>query len=115
LDRGIRSERAARNQSLYRSLNEKILELQQTLAEAGIENTEWICECADTDCTVRVAATLPEYEKVRSNPRTFIVCRGHIHPEVERVLSETDRYMVVEKIDHAGQIAETLNPRPTPG
>src|SRR5690242_5117775 len=67
LDRGISSERAARNQSLYRSLNEKILELQQTLAEAGVENAEWICECADTDCTVRVVATLPEYEKVRSN------------------------------------------------
>jgi hypothetical protein len=115
LDGGISSERAARNQSLYRSINEKILELNQTLAEAGIEDSEWICECADTDCTVRVAATLREYELVRSNPRTFIVSQGHLYPEVERVLNQNDRYMIVEKIDNAGQIAETLNPRPTPG
>jgi hypothetical protein len=114
LDGGISSERAARNQSLYRSINEQILKLNQTFAEAGIENSEWICECADTDCTVRVTATLPEYEKVRSNPRTFIVSPRHLHPEVERVLNQNDRYMIVEKIDNAGQIAETLNPRPTP-
>jgi 5-bromo-4-chloroindolyl phosphate hydrolysis protein len=115
LDGGVSSERAARNQSLYRSINEKILELNQTLAEAGIEDSEWICECADTDCMVRVVATLREYEMVRSNPRTFIVSRGHLYPEVERVLNQNDRYMIVEKIDDAGQIAETLNPRPTPG
>jgi hypothetical protein len=115
LESGISSERAARNQSLYRAINEKILELNQTLAEAGIESSEWICECADTDCTVRVAATLPEYEMVRSNPRTFIISQGHLYPEVERVLNQNDRYMIVEKIDDAGQIAETLSPRPTPG
>jgi hypothetical protein len=114
LDGGISSERAARNQSLYRSINEKIVELNQTFAEAGIADSEWICECADTDCAVRVAATLPEYEMVRSNPRTFIVARGHLYPEVERVLNQNDRYMIVEKIDDAGQIAETLDPRHTP-
>lgn len=115
LDGGISSERAARNQSLYRSINEKILELNQTFAEAGIEQSEWICECADTDCTVRIAATLPEYEMVRSNPRTFIIALGHLYPEVERILNENDRFMIVEKVDNGGQIAETLNPRPTPG
>jgi hypothetical protein len=115
MDGGISGERAARNQSLYRSINEKVKELNQTLAEAGVENSEWICECADTDCTVRIEATLLEYERVRSNPRTFIVSQGHLHPGVERVLNENDRYMIVEKIDNAGQIAETLNPRPTPG
>jgi hypothetical protein len=115
LDGGISNERAARNQSLYRSINEKIVELNQSFAEAGFANSEWICECADTDCAVRVAATLPEYEMVRSNPRTFIIALGHLYPEVERVLNQNDRYMTVEKIDQAGQVAETLNPRPTPG
>jgi hypothetical protein len=52
---------------------------------------------------------------VRSNPRTFIIALGHLYPEVERVLNQNDRYMTVEKVHHAGQVAETLNPRATPG
>jgi hypothetical protein len=110
----ISSERAARNQSLYRSINEKFKELNQNFSEAGIADSEWICECADTHCTLRIPASLHEYDAVRSNPRTFIVSPSHVHPEVERVLNQNDRYMIVEKIDRAGQIAETLNPRPSP-
>jgi hypothetical protein len=113
LDGGISSERAARNQSLYRSINEKVKKINQVFSEAGVANSEWICECADTDCAVRVAATLPEYEMVRSNPRTFIISPGHLYPQVERVLIQNDRFMTVEKIDNAGQIAETLDPRHT--
>ena len=114
MDGGVSSERAAHNQSLYRSINEKIVELNQTFAEAGLAGSEWICECADTDCTVRVTATLDEYEAVRAGPRTFIVSPGHLYPRVERVLNQNDRYMTVEKIDHAGRVAETLDPRHTP-
>ena len=113
MDGGISSERAARNQSLYRSINEKVKELNQTFAEADIADSEWICECADTDCTLHIPASLPEYEAVRSNPRTFIIFPGHFYPQVERVLNQNDRFMTVEKIDNAGQIAETLDPRHT--
>jgi hypothetical protein len=113
MDGGISGERAARNQSLYRSINEKVKELNQTFSEAGIADTEWICECADTDCTLHIRASLHEYEAVRSNPRTFIISPGHLYPQVERVLNQNDRFMTVEKIDNAGQIAETLDPRPT--
>jgi hypothetical protein len=111
MDGEISSQRAARNQSLYREINETVSELNRTFVEAGFETSEWICECADTECTVRLQATLEEYEAVRSNPRTFIVSPGHLYPEVERPLSENDRFMIVEKLDTAGQIAEELDPR----
>jgi hypothetical protein len=113
MDGGTSGERAARNQSLYRSINEKVKELNQAFSEAGLADSEWICECADTDCTLRISASLHEYEAVRSNPRTFIISPGHFYPQVERVLNQNDRFMTVEKIDNAGQIAETLNPRHT--
>lgn len=115
MDGGISGQRAAENQSLYRSINEKVKELNQTFAEIGVEDSEWICECADTDCTRRLTATLREYETVRANPRTFIVSPGHLYPHVERVLSENDRFVIVEKIDNGGQVAEALDPRQTPG
>src|SRR5689334_7076637 len=113
MDGEISSQRAGRNQSLYREINETVSELNRTFAEAGFETSEWICECADTECIARIQATLVEYEGVRSNPRTFIVSPGHIYPEIERPLSENGRFMIVEKLDNAGQVAEALDPRQT--
>jgi hypothetical protein len=68
-------------------------------------------KCADTHCTLRINATLQEYETVRANGRTFLVCPGHVYPEVERVVAENDRFATVEKLSDAGQIAESLDPR----
>ena len=109
----LSGRRAAENQSLYRSVNERIKQLNAALDEvapAG-DSYEWLCECADTDCTLRLSATLDEYEGVRENPRTFIVDPGHLYPEIERVLGENSRFTIVEKFDDAGEIAEALDPR----
>lgn len=114
MDGEISGQRAARNQSLYRSVNEEITQLNEAFAEVfpGSESlSEWVCECADTNCTLRVKATRQEYEVVRSNGRTFIVYPGHVYPEVERVVSENDRFAMVEKLDEAGQLAEALDSR----
>ena len=115
MDGELSSERAAQNQSLYRSINENIIDLNQTLAEVTTTpfSGEWICECADTRCTLRIEATLQEYEAVRANGRTFLVFPGHVYPEVEQVAAENDRFTTVEKLDKAGQIAENLDPRHT--
>lgn len=106
-------QRAAENQSLYRSVNERIKQLNAALGEVSpdADSYEWLCECADTACTRRVSATLDEYEAVRENPRTFIVVPRHLYREVERVLEENSRFMIVEKLDNAGEIAEALDPR----
>jgi 4-hydroxy-3-methylbut-2-enyl diphosphate reductase IspH len=116
MDGNIGAERAAQNQSLYRSVNEQITELNEAFSEVFPDSeslSEWICECADTTCTLHVQATRQEYELVRANGCTFIVYPGHVYPEVEGVLSENERFMVVEKLDESGQIAETLDPRAT--
>ena len=116
MDGKISAERAAQNQSLYRSINEQITELNEAFSDVfpGSESlSEWICECADTSCSLRIQATRQEYELVRANGRTFIVYPGHVYPEVEGVLGENERFMVVEKFDESGQIAETLDPRTT--
>ena len=109
----LSGERAARNQSLYRSINESVNDLNQTFAEVTVTpfSGEWICECADTHCMLRINATLREYEAVRANGRTFLVCPGHVYPEVERIVAENDRFVTVEKLSKAGQIAESLDPR----
>lgn len=113
MDGEIGTTRVAQNQSLYRSINERVRTLNETLEEIAPRGSAWVCECADTRCTRRIAATLTEYEAVRANPRAFLVYSGHVYPEVERILDENDRFTTVEKIEHAGRIAESLDPRRT--
>jgi len=111
VDGGISGERAARNQSRYRSINEDVKTINTVFEDFANASGEWICECADTECVTRVIATLREYETVRTNPRAFIVSPGHIYPEVERVVAENERFTTVEKFDNGGEVAEALDRR----
>ena len=44
--------------------------------------------------------------KIRRHPRHFAVLPGHVYPEVEFVVAETDAYVVVEKVGEAAAIVE---------
>jgi hypothetical protein len=69
------------------------------------------CECARLGCNSMLELTVPEYEAVRSHPRRFIVARGHEVPEAEDVVETEPGYVVVEKRDQAGAVAEATDPR----
>ena len=102
-----REVRAARNQSLFRSVNERLEELNE--AFASVTRTFTIaCECADPSCVTMIEVEPTEYGAVRAEPHHFIVLQGHIIPEIEFIVRETDAYVVVEKIGLAGEIAEAL-------
>jgi hypothetical protein len=86
-------ERLARNQSLFRAVNEKIEELAD-----GDGVVEFVCECSDPGCASFIELRLGEYERIRSNSTWFFVEAGHDMPEIERVVSQDDGYVVVEKL-----------------
>ena len=98
---------AARNQSMFRHVNERIKDLNRSLASVS-DVYEVACECADTSCVDTIAITPPEYAAIRENPRHFAVLPGHVYPDVERVVREADAYVVVEKLGAAGALAEEL-------
>ncbi len=100
-----REIRAARNQSLFRAVNEKLRELNAALESVG-ETFVVACECADTSCLEMVEIAPQEYIAVRESPRRFVVLAGHIYPDVERVVDEGAQYVVVEKLAQAGTAAE---------
>jgi hypothetical protein len=112
MDGEIDSRRAAENQSIYRSVNERIKALNEVLEDVSF-GSEWVCECADTECTVRVTATLHEYETVRLNPRAFIVYPEHVFPDVELIVAGNERFTVVEVTGGGIEIAEARDPRGT--
>ncbi len=104
-----REIRAARNQSLFRAVNEKLKALNAAFASTT-ETFTIACECADETCTAMVDIGPDEYLTVRSNPRQFAVLPGHVYPDVEAVIGDSDRYTVVEKLAAAAEVAEATAP-----
>jgi hypothetical protein len=97
--------RAAKNESLFREVNERIEDL------ATSTFTSFVCECMSAGCDELVALTIEEYEWVRAEPSWFFVLPGHEVPEVELVVESTDRYTVVKKLGEGELLAERLDPR----
>ena len=112
-DLEVRQARAAKNQSLFRDVNEQIEKLHERFEreQARSEIAAFVCECANEHCTEQIGLSLDEYEAVRRIPTHFLVCRGHNIPEVERVVAEQDGFVVVEKFGVAGAAAVRLDPR----
>lgn len=105
-----REERAARNETLFREVNERIKKLNEG-AEAEPE-AGFMCECSDANCTKPVSLTLLEYEEVRRDATHFAILPGHVDPEIERVVARNERFAVVAKTaPQAARIAERENPR----
>src|SRR3954447_3090132 len=104
-----RAERQGRNESLFREVNERIAELNQTFQVEG--RSEFLCECAQEECMEPVSISLDEYEEVRRSPVRFFLMPGHEDKSVERVVSRTDRYVIVEKVGEAADEAGDLGPR----
>lgn len=105
-----RGERAARNESLFRRVNERVEEVNKAF-ESILDDADFFCECADIECMEKIGMTLGEYEALRAVSTHFAVKRGHLLPGEERVVEERDGYVIVEKVGHAGERAEELDPR----
>jgi hypothetical protein len=101
-----REDRIARNEVLFREVNERVKDL---VPSAG--GIEFICECGDEQCIDRVVLTSAEYERVRSDPVEFFVKPGHGLHEVEDVVETHDRYVLVRKHAEERDIARQTDPR----
>jgi hypothetical protein len=105
-------ERRATTEALFRDVNERIAESAERF---DAEETEFVCECADANCTHRVTASLAEYEEVRDDATTFLLAPGHEQHDIERVVSDRGRFQIVEKFhDAVRRTVIRLNPRPAP-
>jgi hypothetical protein len=107
-----REERLANNEVLFREINERIAEVAepQTGSRDG-HVYEFLCECSNIGCDLRLPLTLSAYEDVRQDPTHFVVAPGHELPEIERVISRTDDYQIVCKQGDAAELVEAKDPR----
>ena len=103
-------ERAARNEALFREVNERVDELHDHLE--GGDGAEFVCECGDGMCTQRLAVPLETYERVRSSSVLFLVAPGHEQSGIEEVVERLEGFLIVEKDDPAAaHVADQTDPR----
>jgi hypothetical protein len=108
------AEKVARNNSVFRDANE---EIDAAATEHGLDDgrlTPFICECSDPRCTQIIRLTLREYRRVRGNPRWFAHAPGHeiAVPGMVAPVERNDRYVLVEKLGLAGEVATQLAQEP---
>jgi hypothetical protein len=110
---GESEERLARNEAIFREINERTRSLQERFGPEDPTSSyeEFLCECGDQLCVERVKLTVAEYESIRARSNQFVVRPGHSMPRVERVLDEKDRYVVVVKLGEAAEVAADRDPR----
>jgi hypothetical protein len=104
------SDALARNEALFREVNERIEAVSQSVPPED-EAMEFLCECDRPDCRQKVNATRAEYETVRAVPTHFVVLPDHQDPRVEHIAFANERFLVVEKEGRAGRQAEESDPR----
>ena len=101
-----------RTEALFRDVNERIAESAQRF---DVDTTQFVCECADPNCTHRLHATLDEYEDVRADGATFMLAPGHAHHDIERVREDRGGFHIVEKVQKTVRATvKRLNPRAEP-
>jgi hypothetical protein len=90
------------HRALRREVNEQINVVNHDFGIAEPDMTDVICECVHPNCTARIVMTMAGYELVRRFPNRFFVKAGHEVTEEERVVAESDGYVVIEVAGHAG-------------
>ena len=101
-----RQRRIADNEESFRAINERLADGLRRVDHLP-ELLDFVCECGSRGCEARVSLSLPEYEAVRDDARSFAVLPGHVYEEAERVVTGNERYEVVRKTGLAGEVVET--------
>ena len=79
---------------------------------AGEGSDRYGCECSAADCTTSIILSRDEYEAVRGDGTHFAIAINHENPLVDRLVSESDRFAVVQKCFRVGRrLADESNPR----
>ncbi|MFN2471941.1 MAG: hypothetical protein ABR583_13335 [Gaiellaceae bacterium] len=110
-----RTERIVKNEALHRDVNERVRQVEDRMSARGLLEPrtldEYFCECGLGDCMEKIRLTREEYEEVRSSPIRFAIMPEHLIADVERVLTQNERFAMIEKVAGEREIATARHPR----
>jgi hypothetical protein len=91
-----RELRAAQNELLCRSVDDRIMQFGEPTGVALAES-DFACECIDETCVERIRLSPLQFLAVVSEQNRFIVLRGHEDTDVEDVIAEREGFLIVSK------------------
>jgi len=110
----VTQARIALNEVRFRDSNEEIEATADELDLQGL--VPFICECPVRSCVEIVRLTLDEYQAVRKHRARFVNAPGHERISVEAgvgaIAKRTPRYVLVDTIGTAAQLAAVDSPKP---
>lgn len=105
-----REERVVKNEALFRHVNERIEDVNRAFAPLD-DVLDVVCECGVAACAERIELAVSDYERIRADPRRFVIVPGHEDTLVETVVERGGGWAVVEKKGEAAELAEEADPR----
>lgn len=110
-----RARRFAENEVFFRDVNERINQRARGWQHDDRSHPyEFLCECSNTDCTMRVEMTLADYERVRESGARFAIRPHHLLPEIEDVIEQHEHFWIIQKRGDTGEYTALLDPRHNP-
>lgn len=101
--------RAARNEEIFRSVNERI---EEGATKHGVQAAlPFHCECGRGSCLGTIEIPPPLYERVIRERYHFVLIAGHENPAIERVVERKPAYVVVEKVGEAREQIDRDHPQ----
>lgn len=92
-----RQQRLARNEALFRSINDKIEGLNEAF-QIVTDGFEILCECGNRNCVEQITVPTPDYQRIREDPELFMLVAGHEDTTAERVVEhDHGHFNVVRK------------------
>jgi hypothetical protein len=93
------ARRAARNEEVFRAVNERIEEGAEQHAVEGA--LPFHCECGRASCVETIEIPPGRYAAIVRERYRFVVIPGHEEPDIEHTLETDSAFLVVEKIGEA--------------
>ena len=108
---GERTERIGRNEALYRQVNERLEDLNESFEPVAGDFVA-VCECGKLECFEQFAVPREVYERTRANADWFLVRPTHGEEDLERVVERHEGFWIVEKLPgEPRRLAKETDPR----
>ena len=110
--------REQRKRSLYRELNERIVELYKELALDSYPNAPIgvVCECGLAGCMRPIEIPFSEFEAIRAGPTRWVVSTAHIDELAGSIIARRDGYAFLQHapVRHPGHDFDFGKEAPSP-
>ena len=103
------AERAARNEEIFRGVNERI---EEGAEQHGVSaQLPFHCECGHSGCVETIEIPPGRYAAIMRERYRFVVVPGHEETAIERILETEPEFLVVEKVGEAREQIDHDHPQ----